>query len=227
MAIVYEKIPDVDQCVILDNREAVLYPFDLGDWSEIRIGVMMSLIGNSSDNVIGVIEDIGSNPVPQDKAYFGIKSSGQSYPLQDDICFVGIAGALNGNVSVGAFGIEQVYNSVLSGTDGMQTTFGANSRMRLEVSSSVTGESTYSQYFSLKVNRSGNFYSGAWDSQSNGSFTHSDVSTNYLRGLIRQGDYIFPSTGSMPSGGMNNIFLYLPFLNNRVRVHNLIVERFK
>lgn len=49
----------LDRCVILDPREALIYPFNLGsDWTEIRLGFTISATRNSGPNITPTSETL-------------------------------------------------------------------------------------------------------------------------------------------------------------------------
>lgn len=65
MASIYDKLTSgtsgtlLDRMVILDPREALIYPFSLGsDWTEIRLGFTISTTRSSGPNVVPVSETL-------------------------------------------------------------------------------------------------------------------------------------------------------------------------
>lgn len=52
----------LDRCVVLDPREALIYPFNLGsDWTEIRLGFTISATRSSGPNVVPTNETLAAD----------------------------------------------------------------------------------------------------------------------------------------------------------------------
>jgi hypothetical protein len=93
MATIFERIPlSGENCLILDSKESLSYPFDLGDWERIRIGVAFSLTNLSQLNG-GVEEELIENTQRYDYTrsfYFGIKTNNESYPDSNKCSYIGV-----------------------------------------------------------------------------------------------------------------------------------------
>jgi hypothetical protein len=93
MAIIFDRVPaSGHKCLVLEPKESLVYPFDFGDWEEIRIGVALSLANVSGfdqplqdESIVGIYkEDYAKN------FYLGIKSNNEFYPNKDSCSYIGI-----------------------------------------------------------------------------------------------------------------------------------------
>lgn len=111
MAIIYDKKFDgtgvlLDQMLILEPREALIYPFDFGDdWTEIRLGAIMSIVDATGDNeyiaVSGSLYVENLEPGnPSNTYYFGF--IGWTGDIHQFYGLPAANGSYNGTVFVGA-----------------------------------------------------------------------------------------------------------------------------
>lgn len=80
-----------DIALVLGTREALLYPFSAGIWTEIKIGIAVSLTDD-----VDVNADVGSNSEiltndPKNNFYLGLKSNNLIFPGELGTEFVGFA----------------------------------------------------------------------------------------------------------------------------------------
>jgi len=93
MATIFERVPlSGENCLILDSKESLSYPFDLGNWERIRVGVALSLTSWSQLNG-GIepeqIENAGRYDYTR-SFYFGIKTNNESYPDSNKCSYIGV-----------------------------------------------------------------------------------------------------------------------------------------
>ena len=111
MATIYNKIVDnylgYDKCIVLENREAFLYPIPnqiMSNWSELRIGFICSLTSTSGDALntpFHTYKNIGfSSTSKEESYYFGLKSNNNSLPYNSDCSYIGLAPLLNKQSSI-------------------------------------------------------------------------------------------------------------------------------
>jgi len=112
MATVFQKTTS-DKCLILDAKEALIYPFDVGNWTEIRMAVGLSLTTAASNNGTAIAEN-NSFTTASSGFYFGIKNSSNAN-------LPGVTGAIYaGSVST-ADGNAVSFVNVGDGTGSFQT----------------------------------------------------------------------------------------------------------
>jgi hypothetical protein len=93
MATIFERVPaSGEKCLVLDSKEFLLYPFDLGDWERIRIGVALSLTNSSQLN--GGLEKESIKDLQRydytRSFYFGIKTNNEFYPDPNKCSYIGV-----------------------------------------------------------------------------------------------------------------------------------------
>ncbi len=105
MAKIYDKVitspaSGFDRTLILDPREALVYPSPYDDWTVLHVGFIVSATNVTGDNADLSIDypnhDDGAsiNAVSnRDRFYFGIKTNDSSFPGQQNLPFVGICSA--------------------------------------------------------------------------------------------------------------------------------------
>ena len=105
MAIIFDRVPaSGHKCLVLEPKESLVYPFDFGDWEEIRIGVALSLANVSGFDQPLKNEEIyiSSEEDYEKHFYLGIKSNNEFYPNKNSCSYIGIG--------------EPIYNSGQSST---------------------------------------------------------------------------------------------------------------
>lgn len=92
MAIIYAKptTSSPEQCLVLGVREALIYPFDVGDWNEIRIGMYFALCSASSLTDTWSAEIIYNGATnPRNNCFIGLKDSGTALPQTTGYAYMG------------------------------------------------------------------------------------------------------------------------------------------
>lgn len=105
MATIFDKFSSgfsgvfLDRLVILNPREALVYPFDFGsDWTELRFGVALSATTASDSNAPHVEEQIGAN-VLKNSTFLGFL--GWTGDLNNFYDIPKVSGSLNGSTYIG------------------------------------------------------------------------------------------------------------------------------
>lgn len=224
MATIYEKTAN-DNCLILDTREALVYPFDFGDdWSEIRIGAIVSVTTNTGDNQVGVTEFFSAPTNTNDRMYFGLKDGSERLPHDGGTSFIGMAGIGLVEQRVQQGSTRFVYGVATSGDYATYSQMVNFEQVYIGYGTWSTGESRYAQFNSLRITRTGANYTVSYSHFDN---NNSDPYTNLnTRQMLRTSTYGNAVTGLAYATGMNNFFCYFPWFNNRIRLHNLVVEKF-
>lgn len=255
MATIFQKTSS-DNCIILAPRESLVYPFNLGNWSEIRLGGFFSYTSASGDNGTGISESFSSNG-GLTNLFFGIKDSGASVPFSSGTTFIGMT---NNPSTTNKTSLSNLYNppfgsvayitsaqssdgnpiptvSIVSGSNIVGSANGSAGSPSIAVMHSsgvggVTGSSSYAMFNGLQIfyDRTRNAVSGRLfqdNSYANGT---SDVSITNLQSKLLS----MPNVGNFVATGVwdfntpipNALYLYNPFLSNRIRLHSLLVDRY-
>jgi hypothetical protein len=249
MANIFEKIEGVtgEKCLVLGVREALIYPFNVGSWSEIRVGYFYSFTTAESFNAATSQELVTSTQTNYKQAgYWGIKDSGVEFPTRSGSVFIGIGQSPGGGNG------ESYYLSSLERLQLANVAGGGNLTL-LSIDSSVAlsgnrgnlplshtrynGSGNYCDYFSqrftLTVNglgKTGIFYSDYSESNIVQPYTIPALRTKILGTTytVRQTGYLtsaFNGTTGENVSVPNSLFVYTPYFNNRLRLHSIVVEK--
>lgn len=262
MALIAEKFPFVGQtgqCLILGPRERLIYPFDFGDYSEIRVGVFMSMTSGSENNsVIG--KDLYLPGTLSNLIYFGFSSynTGVVFPgSTGGYDYVGVAGfnaastfpsvgvetvnsttcAIQGGQSNGSPGTFRFGTTDMTGAQRMLSgTSAVGINLSWNIPTAATGATNFAALFGAQLQYVGGNAIG-FKTFSSSTTYYSDVSTAALRTQIANmgttqslqltGFYTSGVVeGAPPMSKPNCFYFYFPTLNQRVRIHNLVIERY-
>lgn len=248
MATIFQKALPVsgENCLILNQGEALIYPFSVGSWTELRIGAFFSFTTASSDNATW--SDETSNYTASKNGFFwGIKDSGISLPISSGASFIGLgintsfAGATHvvtaSQYVDGAAPGSNFYQLFSTGTVVTGQTIGGT-RLYLASATQQTGTTAFASYNGIKIQITGLGTAGQSVrlSSSVDSLYTNDTSEVNLRQKLSAFAGSATSTfayftsgfvgGSGPLTLPSSLFLYSPFFNNRVRVHSLVVEKY-
>jgi len=93
MAIIYNKQTDSGdkKCLVLGTREGLVYPFDVGDWTELRIGMFLSFVGDDGTFNTEVGNRSKQNFSLRDNWFLGLKGTADDkFPTEDGNYFIGL-----------------------------------------------------------------------------------------------------------------------------------------
>lgn len=244
MATIFIKNPaSGDACLVLEPRERFQVKFDFGsDWEEIRLGAFCSLTTAGQLNELPITEDLYAakeaqfivphNFVPQNVFSFGFKDSSNKLPFESGVLFAGlmlpdIFASISPNQGYwdafpGSFGGCNTIGCT-SGTVQIPNPRCYNNIFRVAGDTS-TQLSSFAGFNSVTLKKT-NGYSGIV-SFSNNTTLYTDVSIANLQRLTAGVSYNFQGSGWFPPE-LNSIFIYSPFSINRLRLHAIVVEKYK
>lgn len=236
MAKIYNKTTSggTDKTLILDSREAFLYPFQFTDWSTIRFAFYFHLttLGDDNSAMINAEEFLTVNNY-EDRVYFGLKNNNTSFPTTLGASFIGLMTApgaiarldvssgsatnilqtlstsgVKPNANVESYGSDTIFLTPEGNADD-QTAYAC----ALIMNYTVINKGLSSQQIEMKIqNRAGLSF------------------TNQAQFLNDAGNFnpnaTFTNTYSWNSGGLplqlpNAIFLYSPFINYRLKIFSV------
>lgn len=226
--------------LLLEPREAFYRPFDLGRWTELRIGMLFRMVGVGSDSSSIATETVPVN-TNSDKIFIGIKDSGSNLPGVGNTNFIGVGtvsasqvramGTVIGADTFTESGSGTTYArlnfSVYSASFGFQYYAQQSSTNAPYFSGSASG-SQYNGFYGLKyvLENSGSAnqrvvitYRVGVNPGTSSAELHSQLSSNLNWTGLTTGDTI-PTTASWNPGVPlpNSFFVYTPFYNNRLRM---------
>lgn len=222
--------------LLLEPREAFYRPFDFGEWTEVRIGMLFRLVGTGSDSASISTESISAN-TDSDKIYIGLKDSGSNLPGVSGTNFIGMASfsgsairADIANSSYISFGdsfnaYNRLYLTAFSGSTMYKAYFHENTVTSPEFSSSASG-SNYNGFYGIKFTL---LNSGSANQQVQVTYRRiyltsvGSSSADLHTQLINNTGWTNPpasSTASWTTGIPlpNSFFVYSPLYNNRLRM---------
>lgn len=242
--------------LILDPRERLIYPFNFGSYSEIRMGMFWSLTPVvSGDNGNMAASDLTTSPsAVLQKQFIGFCNydTGRNMPLQGTgYDFIGIVGGLSGDNNCG----YDAATTILKGGDVGNAIYfsvtmidgsGNNARIgTLQTSPAIVlyatttptgGDLGYASFFGLKLLNSGNNKAIKAFSDSNIYIDNASASISSLRtkisnegttpGLQFNGLFVSGFAGSNTCLTPNAFFINNHMLNTRFRIHALAVEKY-
>ncbi len=249
MATIFQKTT-TGQCLVLDTRESLTYPFNLGDWSEIRVGVELSMVTINSGNGFNTpyyTETASSNSY-NNSFFMGFRDTGSIFPNTVSGTYIGFVPMNNFpiNVITNNQRIERTTNSntpmgYISGGTTYITTLDNNSRcVYVGSQSAVTGSSLYAAQhgFRVQIQNKGTTGQRMLLDTFNNTTTYVTPNASGLRSFMSamtnttSGIYCYLTAGG-PSGGQgaaldfpNAFFIYNPFLGNLIRIHTLEIEKY-
>lgn len=245
MAYIYAK--NSGHCWIIGPQESITYPFNLGNFREIRMGGFFSVVSSGTGNFNSIYNiDTGHTNCPQGTFYVGFKDSGNSLPGLGGSSFVGIgkkstdSTCLITNVLPSAsylgFGVTNgAGNFTTIDTLGNTIFFNSQAQAGIQI---TTGnlDSNFASFWGISLGIINNVFTGMALFDSTNFYT--DVSTGNLSRLINNPPNVsnfitgFFTTGNVNTTGFASfpipqaLYIYFPYLNNQLRIHALDVERF-
>lgn len=241
MATIFQKITG-DNCLILDPREALVYPFSFGgQWTEVRMAMFVSLCSSNGDNTPPPFSII-SDSSPSNKFYFGFKTNNNIFPQTPNTLYVGAMSQQDeGTIiaSQGANGIRvgSSASNSLSFVYNYNNDFNHQNAVLNPMLSPVHMDldTGYFGFYSIKLSITPqNVFSGANAIIDVIPGADSSISalrltaTNATYGTVTTGFFTQDSTiTGLPAARPDAIFAYLPMFDSRMRIHNILIEKYR
>lgn len=239
MAKIYTKTitTGTDKTLILDPREGLIYPFDIGsDWTEARLGMFISMTPYDNDNATPLAETL-TDSIPLNSFHIGLKNNDTTLPETDGALFWG-ATSVN-PISIPATASEYInaamWNMVSNGTTVFSPVSSTTSNIYISKTTSASADS-YCAYIGQKftiTNRGGATQAVSVSFISPTTPKYSNSSLSVLRALLTSVAYgtnpIIATPwhdDGIPRAIPNAIFIRMPTSLNRLRIHSLMIERF-
>lgn len=243
-----------DNCLILDPKERLIYPFNIGNYSEARFGMIYSFAPVTGSNGEVSAESFPTVSASQ-AVYIGLcnyNTGTSNFPGQSNgYDFLGISTRnpatnavlfqVSSNIQYYGGGDSNYWMFLPTCQTGFldyrnQQTFDNQSYQYLQITptSGVYGQTKFSSAFGIQLVLNSNTF--AFRAFFNNSSSN-DTSNNYLRTGVNSMWTLgnVTKTGFFTSGYNNTsdimmkpnaIYIYNPLLQNRLRIHNILVERY-
>lgn len=259
MAKIFDKTSSVlgtDKTLLLDQREALVYPIPHDDWEILYVGFFISVTNGTQDNALLIppsssIQYVTNVLSPKDRIYVGMKPVSNKFPGEGEP-YIGATQV--DEVSYAWFDTGVTERSRLFSNDS-QTRFGngvihSNNSKSYDLSSNcfylpgvtyMNGSTGYALFVGYKFTINNKGTSGqtitignyrnvlAEDNEVPGT---ADTSDQKLKELLLDVNYSFGNPQPFHSSGVpyaspNALFAYLPFAGLRLRIHNMGVIKVK
>ena len=232
--------------MILGTQESLILPFNFGTFQEVRWGGFFSVVSGGAGNFYTPIAGwTGNTSGPFTQFFMGFKDTGISIPGGGKSSFVGISKRSTDTQNIlgpGTLGFGGNANTAQNGNYQTIDTTGNiifpinNASIPAQNSMSLTpatGDTSFASFWGITLGIQGNLYSGMaiYDTA-----FYTDVSTGNLSRLVNTPPLISSfATGYYTTGGLNStnilqfpqaIYIYFPFFNNQLRIHNIDIEQF-
>lgn len=252
MALILSKTT-TDKCIILSTRQALIYPFVAPGWTDLRLGMFLSVTQlGADDGTSGLAETIITTGIPSDRAWFGFKENNDIQPQQAGTHFIGL-GSVDGFPDNATN--ELLASALFSGAPGTDiwavtsrncvaqqwdgTTWvgatGVSNIIQIKLPQNTINAGGYAGLFMMRLTRA------------SGSTTITNAVYGIVAGAAHSSIILFsndPNIGAIraqlanigaysPFGQSNNIgtvpdaiYAYWPFHNSRLRIHAIVLEKF-
>ena len=222
--------------LLLEPREAFYRPFNFGQWTEVRVGMLFRLVSTASDSASISTESISANS-DSDKIYIGLKDSGSNLPGISGTNFIGMASFSGSatrsdpsNPTHATFGdsfnlYHRLYLTAFSGSTIYKAYFHENTTIAPAFSSSASG-SNYNGFYGVKFTL---LNSGSANQQVQVTYRRvyltavGSSSADLHTQLTNNSGWTNPPASNTASWASdiplpNSFFVYSPLYNNRLRM---------
>jgi hypothetical protein len=243
-AIIYQ-ISGGDKTLILDTRQAFIYPFNSPSWEDLRFGAYVSLCSSSNNATItGLAESLPTVGQAADRFFIGLKDNNTTMPDDAGSHFMGFTNALTVEGSTASAVISSDVSNGTTNTDYWRVT-GAPIQWRMYNGTTdiPAGSAASSIHFpQIPANVGGN--AGLIQLR----FTRAAASTTVaMMALTALQNYVYLYDSSCQIATIRNAFrtmtfttlgnfnmgvvpdalyFYWPFWNSKLRIHALCIEKF-
>jgi hypothetical protein len=249
MALIYTQSAP-DKVLTLAIREAFIYPFVSPNWKDLRLGFYASLTNPTADDVHTALTEALPKVDYSDRYFFGFKNnSNDTRPVAAGTSFAGIMNESGGNITANSVVDPSNDNSTTTGTkywraratagpemykiDGVTKTEGSTflggGGGGMLFPQDVAAAGGYSVLNIVKLTRptttstsiSINNQTGA---SVNVNFSSAPTVAN-IRTLLASSSYTM-SSGTTLTTVPDALYFYWPFLNSRLRILAIALEKF-
>lgn len=236
MAKIYAKpiATGTDKCLILDPREAIIYPFNIGDWTEARLGFFVSMCHTIGDNTNAVNESVNADN-PSNAWAIGLKNNDTNLPISSGAKFWGICPSTVTSINVSATNASGAHRTIVAdGSTIIGTSASFHGNMYLNPGATLTSGFAYFLGLKFNITNKGLATQTVGMQYDSKATTYSDTSISALRARLvgfapdsaSGSSGLAWNTGTEAKAIPDTIFMRFPFANNRIRIHSLLIERF-
>lgn len=242
--IIYDHNATGENALIVPARHAISRRFVAGDWISLAIGCFWNF--NGSETVMAQANDetldaTGFNNIQSNNFYFGLKDTSTGLPRTTGAIFFGahtwnantsvtcLAGATNQYLAANGSSSQSHKLSVIEGLNVLPDNLGTYAFGQIDTTSKVEAISNanYCAFLGLKfyIKNRGLANQSINVSRYTAATKTSNPNLINLRAAMAGA---ITTTGDIPFAGAipDCFYFYLPFFNNRIRLHSMCVERY-
>ncbi len=238
MATIYTKTTTLgtEKNLILDGREALVYPFNIGSWTDARLSFFISITTAGDSNAAVVTETVIQNNAANSFCV-GLKTNNATLPRLSGTNFWGLgpssAGGGSTNTTTGSLNVNSTgHFTVVKDTTITQS---ANALTANSLGGSGSATSLFCTMMSMRFTIAD--LGGATQTIAGNvtwpSVAYTDTSLTSLRAAanaVAAGTPALTATAwhdaGVPRAIPDAIFFRHPFSSNRFRIHSLLLERY-
>lgn len=239
MAEIYQKLI-TDKALILAPREGFMRPFNLSNWTEIRMGMYFTGVSSGSNDTFAGSDETVALSSKFDRFHFGIKSDTPDLPGTLGTDFIGMTNSTNA-VAMASFTLfgsngASINNTLVSGVskDATFTLNGVDILRGMRFGTGVANATTYNSFYAIKIviNNPGLSTQTVTISTTNTQdIAGSSYDTDTLNTLINNGTYTTSDAVAWNNGVTayalpTHAFIHLPFYNYSIRISALRVTQY-
>jgi hypothetical protein len=224
-------------CVVLEPREALLYPFDFGTgWKSVSAAVLFSFCGLSGNNSIPAYELVTYNASNYSKVFIGFTSYENPFPFSTNNVYFGYDDHLNFPSVLGNSQLGLASCSVVASSGNRKDTMAnIGTHFSIGTMSGYTGQFDYMNSIKFKMSIDPVSYAstGYLDTHNNPRY-HTINSKTVMEEVLNTA---FPNSSNTDYFTHNNtatgyryprpnaFIIYSPFVNNKMRIHGLLIRQ--
>jgi hypothetical protein len=245
-----QLVAGTDKAVVLGNREAIVYPFTCPSWLDLRVGFYLSICSNDESSITGLAETLATLGNPADRPWMGLKQNNDIMPNTAGTTFMGFCSL---SVPDNPSDSKVLSSDLDSGTSNANYWRGVdvgnlNTFRMMNGTSSLNGAGPYYIHMPQNAGAAGGNATLVLMRFTRPSGASTVITMSHWKsGVDQSADYLYDSVCSLASmraafraatfgaifaptdiaGAVPDaLFLYWPFLNSRLRVHAVCIEKF-
>jgi hypothetical protein len=232
-------LKNVENSLIVDAGHALQRPFDVGNWSDLRVGYYFSLVSTAGPNTQPTVNENFAASTPALMVSMGIKDSSSNLPGQTGAFFLGLGNgpgfnsntddANSAGIGMGSFGRNGMVSHDTSISVSSIAGFGS-----IGTSNDITATTAYCGFFGLRyvlTNRGLSNQGIAITYVSTANVPGNDYTQLPLKIALNNSTYAAAISGNWNSGGValpipTTVWFRLPYVNHQIRISCMGLVRY-
>ena len=238
-----------DKCLILDTRQAMIYPFVAPSWMDLRIGFFLSLCrATNNADITSLAETLTTLGTPSDRFWVGIKQNNSILPNTAGTTFIGYcSNPMPENPTSSILQTSDIAIGATNNNYWRHNNVNANALRMINGTTAVNaGASCYPHFPQNAVNAGGNatlillrltrasgvatsmVVAGAGSVVNSGDVLYDSVcAISTIRAQFRSATW---ATHNLATADIvtvpDALYAYWPFISSKLRIHAVCLEKF-